>query len=42
MSHVGIYVGDGMMLHCGDPIGYASIETSYWQSHFHSFGRLYN
>jgi hypothetical protein len=42
MSHVGIYVGDGMMLHCGDPIGYTSIETSYWQSHFHSFGRLYN
>jgi cell wall-associated NlpC family hydrolase len=42
MSHVGIYVGDGMMLHCGDPIGYVSIETSYWQAHFHSFGRLYN
>jgi cell wall-associated NlpC family hydrolase len=41
MSHVGIYVGDGMMLHCGDPIGYASLETSYWQSHFHSYGRVY-
>ena len=39
-SHVGIYVGDGMMLHCGDPIQYTSIETSYWQSHFYGFGRL--
>ena len=39
-SHVGIYVGDGMMIHCGDPISYASIETSYWQSHFLCFGRL--
>ena len=41
-SHVGIYVGDGMMLHCGDPIQYTSINTSYWQSHFLSFGRLPN
>ena len=41
-SHVGIYVGDGMMIHCGDPIQYASIETSYWQSHFFGFGRLPN
>jgi hypothetical protein len=40
VSHVGIYVGDGMMLQCGNPIGYASIETSYWQSHFYTFGRL--
>ena len=39
-SHVGIYVGNGMMIHCGDPISYASINTSYWQSHFLAFGRL--
>lgn len=39
-SHVGIYVGDGMMIHCGDPISYASINTSYWQQHFYTFGRL--
>lgn len=39
-SHVGIYVGGGMMLHCGDPISYANINTSYWQSHFYTFGRL--
>ena len=39
-SHVGIYVGDGMMLHCGNPIQYASINSSYWQSHFYTFGRL--
>lgn len=40
VSHVGIYVGNGMMLHAGDPIGYTSINTSYWQSYFYSFGRL--
>ena len=39
VSHVGIYVGDGKMLHCGDPIQYADINTSYWQSHFYAFGR---
>lgn len=39
-SHVGIYVGGGMMIHCGDPISYANINTSYWQSHFYTFGRL--
>lgn len=39
VSHVGIYVGDGVMLHCGDPIQYSSINTSYWQSHFYAFGR---
>ena len=39
-SHVGIYVGDGMMIHCGDPIKYASINTSYWQQHFLTFGRF--
>lgn len=40
VSHVGIYAGNGRMLHCGDPIQYTSIDTSYWQSHFYSFGRL--
>lgn len=40
VSHVGIYVGDGMMLHCGDPIHYASLNTNYWQSHFYAYGRL--
>lgn len=39
-SHVGIYVGNNMMLHCGDPIQYTSINTTYWQEHFLSFGRL--
>lgn len=41
-SHVAIYVGNGMMIHCGDPIQYTSIETSYWQQHFMQFGRLPN
>ena len=40
VSHVGIYVGDNMMLHCGNPIRYTSIDTNYWKNHFHSFGRL--
>lgn len=39
-SHVGIYVGNGMMIHCGNPISYASIETNYWQSHFYCYGRI--
>lgn len=39
-SHVGIYVGNGMMLHCGNPIQYTSINTKYWQEHFYCFGRL--
>jgi cell wall-associated NlpC family hydrolase len=39
-SHVGIYVGNGMMIHCGKPIQYTSINTSYWQEHFYHFGRL--
>ena len=39
-THVGIYVGDGMMIHAGHPVGYASIETSYWQQHFYAFGRI--
>ena len=40
VSHVGIYCGNGIMVHCGDPIKYASINTSYWQSHFYAFGRI--
>lgn len=40
VSHVGIYVGNGMMIHCGNPISYASVNTPYWQSHFYSYGRL--
>ena len=39
VSHVGIYVGDGMMLHCGDPIQYSNLNTSYWQPHFYAYGR---
>lgn len=39
-SHVGIYVGNGMMIHCGNPISYASIEIPYWKQHFYCFGRL--
>lgn len=40
VSHVGIYCGNGVMIHCGDPISYTSINSSYWQSHFYAFGRL--
>ena len=40
ISHVGIYVGDGWMLHCGDPISYANLNSSYWQSHLYAYGRL--
>ena len=40
VSHVGIYAGDGRMLHCGDPVQYATITTAYWQSHLYGFGRL--
>lgn len=39
-SHVGIYVGNGMMIHCGNPISYASIETSYWRQHYYCMGRI--
>jgi len=39
-THVGIYVGDGMMIHCGNPISYASTESNYWQNHFLCFGRI--
>ena len=41
-SHVGIYVGNGMMIHCGDPIQYSSINTNYWKQHFYTFGRIRN
>ena len=41
VSHVGIYVGDGWMLDCGDPIHYSNLNTSYWQSHFYAYGKLY-
>ena len=39
-THCGLYVGNGMMIHCGNPIQYASVETSYWQSHLYAYGRL--
>lgn len=39
-SHVGLYVGNNMMIHCGDPISYARIDTDYWQQHFYTFARL--
>ena len=41
VSHVGIYLGDGWMLHCGDPISYANLNTNYWQSHFYAYGKLF-
>ena len=40
VGHVGIYVGNNMMIHCGDPISYANLNSSYWQSHFYRYGRL--
>ena len=40
VSHVGIYVGNNMMIHCGDPISYAYLNSNYWQSHFYRYGRL--
>ena len=40
VSHVGIYVGNNMMIHCGDPISYTNLNSSYWQSHFYRYGRL--
>ena len=40
VSHVGLYIGNNQMLHCGDPIGYANIDSNYWRSHFYAFGRL--
>ena len=41
ITHCGLYVGDGWMIHCGNPIGYADLNESYWQSHFYGFGRAY-
>lgn len=40
VSHVGIYAGNGMMIHCGNPISYTSVNSSYWQQHFYAYGRL--
>ena len=40
VTHIGLYVGNGRMIHCGNPIGYTSINTSYWQLHFYGYGRL--
>ena len=40
VSHVGIYVGNNRMIHCGDPISYTNLNSSYWQSHFYTYGRL--
>ena len=40
-THVGIYVGEGMMIHCGEPIQYTSIESTYWRAHFLAFGRIH-
>lgn len=40
VTHIGIYVGDNQMLHCGDPIGYANLGNSYWIKHFYGYGRL--
>ena len=40
ITHCGIYVGNGMMIHCGSPIGYANLNDVYWKSHFHLFGRM--
>lgn len=40
VSHVGIYVGNGMMIHCGNPIQYANVNSSYWSSHFYAYGRI--
>lgn len=41
ITHVGLYVGDGMMIHCGNPISYADLSQTYWQQHFYGFGRIY-
>ena len=40
VTHVGIYVGNGQMIHCGDPISYANINSNYWQQHYYGMGRL--
>ena len=40
VTHIGIYVGNNRMLHCGNPIQYTSIDTNYWRNHFYAYGRL--
>ena len=40
LGHCGIYVGNSIMLHCGDPISYTNLNSKYWQEHFYSYGRL--
>ena len=40
VSHVGLYVGNGIMLHCGDPISYTNLDAAYWQQHLYAYGRL--
>jgi cell wall-associated NlpC family hydrolase len=40
VTHIGIYIGNGKMIHAGDPVQYADINTSYWQQHFYAFGRI--
>ena len=40
VTHIGLYTGNGMMLHCGNPIGYASVNSSYWSNHFYAYGRI--
>ena len=40
VSHVGIYLGNGQMIHAGDPIKISNINTPYWQSHFYQYGRI--
>ena len=40
VSHVGIYVGNNMMIQCGDPITYSNLKSVYWQQHLYCYGRL--
>lgn len=41
ITHCGLYVGDGWMIHCGSPLGFADLSRPYWQEHFYGYGRLY-